>query len=269
VISAVLVCTRHKDADRMKASFDLSGRTVLVTGGTRGIGAAIGAEFEAAGAASVILTGTSVDTIEDLNDQAATAGRSTVSYVQVDFADEGSTERFLDFVRGIARIDVCINNAGVNRIVPVDAIDTETYDWLWRVNTRSAVLLTAAVAPTMKRQGCGRIVNIASIWATVAKAGRAMYSSSKFALLGLTKTAAVELAPFGVLVNAVSPGFTRTELTASTLSEFEMGQLAAAVPAGRFAEPREIAKVVLFLASDLNSYITGQNIIVDGGYVSI
>lgn len=253
----------------MTRSIDFSDKTVIVTGGTRGIGAAIGADFESAGAARVILTGTGSETVRTMNEKAVAAGRSTVEYVQADFADEGSTDAFLRFVRRLDRVDVCVNNAGVNRIVSIDEVKAVTYDWLWRVNTRAPMLVTSAVAPAMKRQRSGRIVNIASIWATVTKAGRAMYSTSKFALVGLTKTAAVELAPFGVLVNAVSPGFTRTELTASTLSEADMESLAKAVPARRFAEPDEIAKVVLFLTSDLNTYLTGQDVVVDGGYVSI
>ncbi len=252
----------------MTATIDFAGQTVLVTGGTRGIGAAIATEFELAGAARVILTGRSAEAVAGLNEEVERTGRSAVTYVHADFSDADSTARFLGYLGELERIDVCVNNAGVNRIVPVEDIDAETFDWIWSVNTRAPMLVMSAVAPIMRRQAYGRIVNIASIWATVTKAGRAMYTSSKFAVVGMTKAAAVELAPWGVLANAVSPGFTRTELTASTLSPSEMEALAALVPMGRFAEPQEIARVVLFLGSGFNTYLTGQNVTVDGGYVS-
>jgi 3-oxoacyl-[acyl-carrier protein] reductase len=103
----------------------------------------------------------------------------------------------------------------------------------------------------------------------ISKAKRSLYSISKFGLRGLTIASALDLAPYNVLVNAVSPGFVMTELTKSILREEEMEQLAAQVPLGRFAKPEEISKTVLFLASDLNTYITGQNLIIDGGYTNV
>ena len=121
----------------------------------------------------------------------------------------------------------------------------------------------------MKKNNFGRIVNIASIWSKITKSGRTVYSMSKSALVGMTRTLAVESAAHNVLVNCVSPGFTMTELTRSTLSDEEIQQLSNQVPMKRFANPGEISKVVMFLCSDMNSYITGENIVVDGGYTNV
>jgi len=253
----------------MSLAVDFQGRTVVVTGGTTGIGAAVGEAFEEAGASRIILTGTPPEDIERLQHEAVLHGRANREYLHVDFSDEASLHAFLTYLRGLDRIDVCVNNAGVNRILPIDELDASDYDWVTGINLRAPVLITGAVAPKMKEHGYGRIVNIASIWASISKPGRAMYTASKFGLVGLTKTVGVELAEDGILTNAVSPGFTMTELTRRSLSPEEMEELARAVPARRFAQPSESAKVVLFLCSDLNTYITGQNITVDGGFISV
>jgi 3-oxoacyl-[acyl-carrier protein] reductase len=121
----------------------------------------------------------------------------------------------------------------------------------------------------MKERSFGRVVNIASIWSQITKPERTLYSSSKTGLLGFTRATAVEHAPWNILVNAVSPGFTSTELTRQSLSEDEMKMLSTQIPLQRFAVPDEIAMTVLFLCSDLNNYITGQNITIDGGYTLV
>ncbi len=253
----------------MSVDLTFQGKTVVVTGGTTGIGAAIGEAFEEAGASRIILTGTPLEDVERLQQEAAQQGRTAVEYLHVDFSIEDSLNSFLTFLRDIDRIDVLVNNAGVNRILPIDELDGDDYDWVTGINLRAPVLICGAVAPKMKENRFGRIVNIASIWASISKPGRAMYTASKFGIAGLTKTLGVELAEYGILTNAVSPGFTMTELTKRSLSPEEMEELAQTVPARRFAMPSDIAKVVLFLSSDLNTYITAQNITVDGGFISV
>lgn len=248
------------------AGLDLTGRRALVTGGTRGIGAAIADAFEEAGA-YVLATGTGADDVAARNATAAADGRRR-EYMQTDFADPESLKAFCDVIRD-QRVDVLVNNAGVNRILPLDDIGVADYDWLMAINLRAPLLVTQAVIPGMRQRMWGRIVNVASIWSTITKPGRALYTAAKSGLVGLTRTQAVELASHGVLANAVSPGFTRTELTASTLRPEEMAALAAAIPARRFAEPSEIAQVVLFLASPANTYLTGQNVVVDGGFTGV
>ena len=245
---------------------DLAGKTVLVTGATRGIGAAIADAFRDANA-KLIITGTKPDAIAELNRQAEADGVENLRYLAVDFSDRASLDSFLGAIDKEERIDVCVNNAGINRIHPIDEILDEDLDAVLDVNLRAPFLVCRSVTRLMKKAGYGRIVNIASIWSVISKPGRSMYAATKFGLVGMTKTLAVELALSNILVNAVSPGFVETAMTASTLSQDEQRALAAQVPMNRFAQPEEIAKVVLFLASDQNTYLTGQNIVMDGGFV--
>jgi 3-oxoacyl-[acyl-carrier protein] reductase len=246
---------------------DFQGQTVLITGATRGMGKQFADDFAGLGA-DLILTGTDQERIETLNREAKQSGHLARNYHAVDFTDTESTKNFIKTIESYQKIDVCINNAGINRINFVD--DTLLEDWndITAVNLTAPFLVTRTVSRIMKKNRYGRIVNIGSIFGVVSKAKRSIYSTTKFGLRGLTTTSAIELAPFNVLVNSVSPGFVLTELTKSILSREEMEKLAAEVPVGRFAETEEISKVVLFLASPLNTYLTGQNIVVDGGFVS-
>ena len=250
----------------MSLSIDLADRVAVVTGGTRGIGLAIVRQLAEAGA-SVLATGTSEDISEGL--AALHAEGLSVTYRQARLDDEGSLRSFCDFIASMERLDILVNNAGVNQIAPVEEVEPQDYDRLHRVNLRAPLLVCGAAVPVMRRGEWGRIVNIASIWATITKPGRSMYTASKFGLVGLTKAVAVENAARGILVNAVSPGFTMTELTRSTLSADEIKHLAKQVPAGRFAEPEEMARTIAFLCSPLNTYMTAQNVTIDGGFTTI
>jgi len=137
------------------------------------------------------------------------------------------------------------------------------------INLKAPYLISREVSRTMKRNGYGRIVNITSIWSTITRPGRSLYALTKSGIVGLTRTLAVELAESNILVNAVAPGFTMTELTASTNTPEEIGKITGMIPIKRMALPEEIANLVLFLCSDLNSYLTGQNIVIDGGYTNV
>jgi 3-oxoacyl-[acyl-carrier protein] reductase len=243
----------------------VSSACALVTGGTRGIGASIADLLEGAGF-SLILTGTDQDAVESLNEMTGNNRR----YVQVDFADGDSLDGFLEFVVSMERLDVCVNNAGINIIKPVENVLQEELDRLTAVNYRAPYLVAQAAAKVMQRNGRGGcIVNVASIWSTHAKAGRSLYCASKAGLAGMTRALAVDLAKDKILVNCVSPGFTLTDLTRENLSDEELDQLAAQVPLQRCAQPEEIAKLVAFLCSDDNTYITGQNITIDGGFTVV
>ncbi len=245
---------------------DLADKMVLITGGTRGIGKAIADRFLEAGS-SVILTGTNVSEIDQLNN-ANTSGR--VSYLQLDFNDQVSVETFLLAINKLGhQIDVLINNAGINKI----ALNAETtdadFDLLHNVNVKGPYVLCREISKIMKANGYGRIVNITSIWSAITRSGRSIYTTNKNAIAGLTKTLAIELGKYDILVNAVGPGFTLTELTATTNSAEELEKITELIPMKRMALPVEIANVVLFLCSNLNTYLTGQNIIVDGGYTNV
>ncbi len=220
--------------------------------------------------AELILTGTNPDQIDELNRGLKNNAREgSIKYCCVDFSNEDSLSGFLKVMQDYSKIDICINNAGINRINYF--YETSLADWndIISTNLTAPFAISREASRIMKENNYGRIVNIASIFGVISREKRALYTSSKSGLIGLTKSAAIDLAPYNILVNCISPGFVLTDLTKSILSSSEIDELAAAVPVGRLAVPEEISKVILFLASDLNTYISGQNIIVDGGYVNI
>ena len=220
--------------------------------------------FSNAGA-NVVVTGTKKTGVETLD---VPDSQGNIQYHQLDYLSDVSVKDFIYSVKKLGSIDVLINNAGVNKIESVSEISEDDWDWINAVNLRGPFLLTQAVSEKMKKQKSGKIINIASIFGVVSKENRAAYSSTKWGLIGFTKAVALDLASFNVQVNAVSPGFVDTDLTHRILGPENMKQLVETIPQGRLVQPDEIAKVVLFLCSALNTYITGQNIVVDGGFTS-
>jgi 3-oxoacyl-[acyl-carrier protein] reductase len=148
-------------------------------------------------------------------------------------------------------------------------IDQDDWDNIIEVNLTTPFKIIKTVSKNMMKNNYGRIVNISSIWGTIGKEQRVCYSSSKFGLMGLTSSSAAELAKYNILVNSVSPGFTLTDLTRNILGVDEMSKISKTIPIGRMADPSEISNVVMFMCSDLNSYISGQNIVVDGGFTNV
>lgn len=238
----------------MATTAPLAGRRALVTGGTRGLGAAI-AERLVSDGAEVIVTGTR-------EDGSAPAG---CDYRAVDFDDQTATESFAAEAAELA-LDILVNNAGVNRIAPFAEIDPADFDRIQRVNVRAPFLLCRAVVPGMRRRGWGRIVNVCSIWGVVSRELRGSYSASKFALDGMTAALAAEVARDGVLANCVSPGFVDTELTRSVLGEDGIAEVKEQIPARRLGTPAEIAALVAWLVGPENTYLSGQNVLIDGGF---
>lgn len=244
-------------------------KTVLITGATRGIGKQLADDFQRLGA-NLILTGTRQDQINKLNeDLGKEDNKQKIKYYYADFSNEGSLFDFTQELRKYEKIDICINNAGINRINYICDVPFADWEDVLNVNLRAPFVIMHDVSQIMKKNRYGRIVNIASIYGVISKEKRAIYSSSKSGLVGLTRAAALDLAPDNILVNCVSPGFVITDLTETILTETEIKDLKARIPLGRMAVPEDISKVILFLSSNLNTYITGQNIIVDGGYVNI
>ena len=249
----------------MSIHIDLNGKTALITGATRGIGKAIAYAFLKAGA-QVILTGTNQHKIEQL---VAANENPNIKWLMADFSTQDGIETFIDDLKKTNTIDICVNNAGINIIKPFKEYSSKEYHQLLSINLAAPFMLVQHLVLGMKRREFGRIVNIASIWSHNTKPKRSLYATSKTGLIGFTRSTAVEYASSNILVNAVSPGFTLTELTEKSLSVNEMKVLSEQIPLERFADPNEIAKTVLFLISDLNTYITGQNIIVDGGFTLV
>ena len=249
----------------MSINLDFSEKKILVTGGTRGIGKEIAIQFLNSGG-YVIITGTKTVDESKLKKE---WGYNNLIYKRVDFLIEESVLMFLDWIKNQDKIDILVNNAGINRVDFNVNSRTSDFNNIMDVNLKGPYLFCREVSMIMKKNKFGRIVNISSIWAAITRPGRSLYSTSKFGLVGLTKTLSVELASYGILVNAVAPGFTMTELTKKTNSKKEIEDLKKIIPIKRLAQPIEIARLILFLTSEMNSYITGQNIIIDGGYTNI
>ena len=235
-------------------------KSIVVTGGTRGIGAQIVKMFASEGA-NVICTGR--DEI-DLMARRKNAP-DNVKYIQLDLEDEESVSSFNKYISGLSSLDVLVNNAGINKIDRVENISMADFKSVMEVNVNGPFYISKMACKLMMEKG-GHVVNIASIWSNITKEGRASYSTSKAALVGLTRSLAVDFAGCNVLVNAVSPGFTATDLTSDSLTTNEIINLESQIPCNRMAEPKEIAELVLFLTSSKNTYITGQNFVIDGGF---
>ncbi len=246
----------------MRKRFD--GQTIVVTGSTRGIGRAIASQLLSEGA-TVVGTGTR----QSMERAAVCQGLEGVQWYDVDFSSTKESRSFCEYLAKLDRIDACINNAGINRIKALEDVSSGDYDAVHAVNQRAPFLICQAVAGKMRSNGGGRILNIASIWSEVSKAQRSLYSASKTALLGMTRALSAELGRDGILINSLSPGFVLTDLTRESLSEEEIVLLADQVPLKRLATPAEIAEVACFLVSDSNRYITGQNIVADGGFTIV
>lgn len=231
-------------------------KKALVTGGTRGIGFAVAAALRESGF-KVTVTGR----------KSGGKGPHGCEFLACDFSDRKATEAFAARVSGM-EFSVLVNNAGINQIGCVADYDLSDFLKLQEVNVVAPFLLCRAVVPGMQKRKFGRIVNLSSIFGVVSRPGRAAYSTGKFALNGLTRALALETAKDNVLVNAIAPGVIDTEMTRGILGEKGIAEIMKKIPMGRLAQADEIARVIRFLASEENTYLTGQTIIVDGGYTS-
>ncbi|PLA75533.1 SDR family oxidoreductase [Hydrogenovibrio sp. SC-1] len=238
---------------------------VLVTGGSRGIGKQIALLFIESGCNQIVVTGQS----KSIPDWITSFQKKSIEiqYHSMDLATTGWEDSFRKLVDEYDGFDVCVNNAGINSIHHLSEFPVDKIQEILKVNLQSPIIISGIVSKKMEKKQYGRIVNIASIFGVVSKEKRSAYTASKSGLIGVTKTMALDLASSKVLVNAVSPGFIETELTERVLGEEGIAEMKQRIPLNRLGKPQEIANYVLFLASDKNTYMTGQNITVDGGFV--
>ena len=243
-------------------NIDLTGRTALVTGSTRGIGNAIAATLAAAGARVAVVgreQARAAEVASALGGQAQGFG--------ADVADPASVVKLVEDVEGaFGQVDILVNNAGLTRDNILFRIKDDDWDVVLDANLRGAFIAIRAASRGMMKRRWGRIINIASIVGITGNKGQANYAASKAGLIGLTKSVAKELGSRNVLVNAVAPGFIDTDMTAAMTPEARAA-LAGQIPLDRLGRPQDIASMVTFLASDHASYITGQVLVVDGGMV--
>lgn len=245
-------------------------RTVIVTGGSRGIGRSICRTFSDSHTHIYFCYFSPVDPEGEKAAAAETeklisAAGGQVTSASVDVADENAVEDFFNqAVSETGRIDVLVNNAGITRDALFVRMKAADWDAVLTVNLKSVFLCTRAVARTMMKQRSGRVINMASVVGVTGNAGQANYVAAKAGVIGLTKTMAKELAPRGITVNAIAPGFIETDMTAA-LSDKVREIMLQQIPLNRPGKPEDIASVVAFLASAGADYITGQVIHVSGG----
>ncbi len=241
---------------------DLSGKTAFVTGSTRGIGSAIADRLHAAGA-KVAVVGRD---LERARARAAELGEGAVG-VACNVADAGQVEAAIAAAdAALGPIDVLVNNAGITRDQILLRMSADDWDTVLDANLKGAFHTTRAVTRGMMKRRAGRIINIASIVGLIGNKGQANYAASKAGLIGFTKSVAKEYASRNILVNCVAPGFIETDMT-DALPGQAKAALLHQIALGRLGRPDDVADAVLFLASELAGYITGQVLVVDGGMV--
>ena len=244
----------------------LTGKTAIVTGGSRGIGHAIAVAFAEAGAnVAIIYAGNTAAAEETLKEVKAKGAQGVT--IQCDVADEAAVTAMIKAVKEqFGAIDILVNNAGITRDNLLMRMKTGDWQSVIDTNLTGAFHCIKGVTKIMMKQRHGSIINISSVVGETGNAGQANYAAAKAGLLGLTKSVAKELASRSIRCNAVAPGYIKTDMTAE-LPELVIDEMVKTIPLGRVAQPEEVAKAVLFLASDNASYITGQVLNVDGGMV--
>lgn len=237
----------------------LEGAVAVVTGASRGLGRAIAEELGRKGAKVVVNYSRSKEPAEEVVEQLSDAVA-----IQADVSDAEQAQRLIDeAIEKFGRIDVLVNNAGINRDKTLKKLSIEEWDTVVQTDLNSAFYTVHAALPHMMEQESGTIINMSSFVGEAGNVGQANYAAAKAGLLGFTKTAAQELARYGITVNAICPGFIETDMVAD-IPEEAQEKLLKTVPLGRFGKPEEIARAVRYLVED-GDYITGQSLDINGG----
>lgn len=248
--------------------FGLAGKVALVTGGSKGLGKAMARGFVEAGA-DVVIASRNEGELKAALDEILRGSDRKGRYFVADLGRRDEAKKLADAaLSAMGRIDILVNNAGTNKPEAIDAISDATWDQVLELNLSSVMALTRAVVPDMKRRRWGRIIHISSIMGFVSKEKRNVYSATKSALLGLARASALDLGEFGITVNCLAPGPFLTDLPASVLSDAEKKTFSDRTALGRWGDPKELVGPALLLASDAGGYITGETLVVDGGYLA-
>ena len=243
----------------------LEGKAALITGGARGIGKEIAMVFAQHGA-NIAICDVNMEEAEKTAKEIQDLGRESLAF-KADVTDSTQVQDMADKILDkLNKIDILINNAGITRDNLLLRMSEEEWDRVIAVNLKGTFVCTKIVSKVMIKQRSGRIVNLASIIGIIGNAGQANYAASKAGIIGLTKSVAKELASRNVRVNAIAPGFIKTDMT-SKLSEDVQKKILSVIPLARFGDAKDVAELALFLSSESSSYITGQVIQVDGGMV--
>ncbi|MDI6870317.1 MAG: 3-oxoacyl-[acyl-carrier-protein] reductase [Bacillota bacterium] len=243
---------------------ELAGQAALVTGGSRGLGRAIAVALAEAGADVAVNYAQRAEAAEQVCAEIEALGRRALA-VQADVGNLAQVEAAVERVlQAFGRLDILVNNAGITRDSLLVRMREEDWDTVLTTNLKSIYNCTKTAARHMMKARSGAIVNISSVVGLGGNPGQANYAAAKAGILGFTKTAAKELAPRQVRVNAVAPGFIMSEMTDALPEEVRQAYLAR-IPLGRFGKPEEVARAVRFLVSPAASYITGVTLVVDGG----
>ena len=239
--------------------FNFKNKIVVITGGSRGIGKFLVDEFLRRGS-KVFTNSRNRQTTQRLNKI------KNLTCINADFLTDKDIKFFIHELKNVSKIDILINNAGINEIDTIDNYSEENWKSLQQVNLHAPFYLISKLAVKIKKSKFGRIINVSSIFGSISKEKRSAYSATKSGIIGLTRGASLDLAKYKVLVNAVSPGFVDTQLTKRILNKDQIESIKTQIPLKRLASPEEIVNLILFLCSESNSYITGQNILIDGGF---
>jgi 3-oxoacyl-[acyl-carrier protein] reductase len=244
----------------------LEGKVALVTGASRGIGRAIALELARLGANVAVNYAGSEAKAKEVVEEIKAMGREAIA-VQANVADSDAVNNMVkEVLSTFGELHILVNNAGITRDNLIMRMKEEEWDEVINTNLKGVFHCTKAVTRQMMKQRYGRIINIASIVGVSGNAGQANYVAAKAGVIGLTKTTAKELASRNITVNAVAPGFITTDMT-DQLNDEVRQEMLKQIPLARFGEPKDVASVVAFLASDASSYMTGQTLHVDGGMV--
>lgn len=245
---------------------NVNGKVALVTGASRGIGREIALELAREGANVVVNYSGSEAKANEVVDEIKSMGREALA-IQCNVADSDSVQSMVkETISHFGALDILVNNAGITKDNLLMRMKENEWDDVININLKGVFLCTKAVTRQMMKQRSGRIINISSIVGVSGNPGQANYVAAKSGVIGLTKTAARELAPRGITVNAIAPGFISTDMT-DQLPEDVRNEMLKQIPLNRFGDPKDIAKVVSFMASESSSYMTGQTLHIDGGMV--